>query len=338
MNFEDNEKLNEEKKLILKHIVDLFIKNGEPVGSKVLVEEYNLTISSAKVRYIMSELEEKGYLIKSHASSGRIPSDKGYLYYANYLSHNTDTLKSKFRNIFRKKYNSNNLTLEQAAEEIAQLTSLTLSIVKTNDDEVLKSIQLTPLDNENAIIIMVTSLGNVTNKKVSVDAKHTSIDDVRIAVKIFNDRLIDVPLNEIPNLIQTMEELLKEKIENYQYIFEQFATNVFNFELQKINQVYGKDKIILADEIERKDIVKILDLIEKHSIWQELEVAYDNEQQIKIDVRKDNSAIITKKLNNSKIEEISVIGSKQKMDYQAGLEAIAYLANLAEQENLKNKE
>ena len=77
--------LTERQKQILKAIVDDYVTTAEPVGSKALVEGHNLHISSATVRNEMSELEELGYLDKTHTSSGRIPSDKGYRAYVDYL-------------------------------------------------------------------------------------------------------------------------------------------------------------------------------------------------------------------------------------------------------------
>ena len=67
--------------LILKYIVDYYIKTAQPVGSHTLIEEYNLPYSSATIRNEMSELEHMGLIEKTHTSSGRIPSTKGYKYY-----------------------------------------------------------------------------------------------------------------------------------------------------------------------------------------------------------------------------------------------------------------
>ena len=66
---------------LLRLIIDDYIKTAEPVGSKYLVEQYKLDISPATVRNEMSLLEEEGYLRHAHTSSGRIPTEKAYLYY-----------------------------------------------------------------------------------------------------------------------------------------------------------------------------------------------------------------------------------------------------------------
>ena len=70
---------------ILKLIVEHFIKTAEPVGSKTLQEVYHLDVSSATIRNEMNALEQDGYLEKTHTSSGRVPSEKGYQYYAEHI-------------------------------------------------------------------------------------------------------------------------------------------------------------------------------------------------------------------------------------------------------------
>ena len=76
-----DDRLSERKKRILKAIVEAHIEFGEPVGSKFLTTDQQLTCSSATIRNEMAELEEMGYLIQPHASAGRVPSELGYRLY-----------------------------------------------------------------------------------------------------------------------------------------------------------------------------------------------------------------------------------------------------------------
>ena len=73
--------LNERKILILQAIINDYIETAEPVGSRTIAKKYNLGISSATIRNEMSDLEEMGFILQPHASSGRIPSDMGYRLY-----------------------------------------------------------------------------------------------------------------------------------------------------------------------------------------------------------------------------------------------------------------
>ena len=74
---------------ILKYIVEYFIKNAQPLGSQTLIDEYHLPFSSATIRNEMFALEKMGYIEKTHSSSGRVPSSKGYKYYCEHLRDKT---------------------------------------------------------------------------------------------------------------------------------------------------------------------------------------------------------------------------------------------------------
>ena len=84
---------------ILKLIVEHFVKTAEPVGSKTLLETYNLKVSSATIRNEMNSLENDGLLEKTHTSSGRVPSTKGYKYYCEHLRDKSvsDELKNQLQ-------------------------------------------------------------------------------------------------------------------------------------------------------------------------------------------------------------------------------------------------
>ncbi len=77
--------LTERQELILKTIIMDFTQTHEPVGSKTVMNQLPVKVSSATVRNEMAVLEEKGLLEKTHSSSGRIPSTAGYRYYLDHL-------------------------------------------------------------------------------------------------------------------------------------------------------------------------------------------------------------------------------------------------------------
>ena len=72
--------LTDRQLLILQSIIQLYTETLEPVGSKKLMQQTGLAVSSATIRNEMMKLEEMGYLEKNHSSSGRVPSNQGYRY------------------------------------------------------------------------------------------------------------------------------------------------------------------------------------------------------------------------------------------------------------------
>ena len=73
--------LSDRRKRVLESIIAEFIESAAPVGSKALIQKYDIPYSSATVRNEMMQLEEMGLLEKTHTSSGRIPSEAGYRFY-----------------------------------------------------------------------------------------------------------------------------------------------------------------------------------------------------------------------------------------------------------------
>ena len=78
--------LNERSMIVLQSIIENYIKNSEPVGSRTLSKSIGFKLSPATIRNIMSDLAESGYLIQTHTSAGRVPTDKAYRFYVDSLS------------------------------------------------------------------------------------------------------------------------------------------------------------------------------------------------------------------------------------------------------------
>ncbi|MDP4042998.1 heat-inducible transcriptional repressor HrcA [Mycoplasmopsis arginini] len=317
---------------IFKMIVEIFFDTGEPVGSKKLVEAKHLSFSSATIRNIMSDLEKIGYLEKPHVSGGRIPSTAGLEYYTKNIAYNPKKFFNKNLNdILIKKRLSIDSTLDEAASLISKMAHFTVVATSNNKDEKLKSIQLTPLDSTSAVIVIVTSSGNVQNKLFDFD-EGILLNDLRIAVRLFKERLIDTPLIELSAKASALLPLFKEKIGNYEKVLEKFIKTIFVFEEKIQNKTYNKNAMILSKNISREELVDLLDLIEKHSVWSTIENNLDEDNKIKLDFSRENLNIISKKIdfeNDKNIKEISIMGPKN-IDIDETLEALEMLEKIVQ--------
>ena len=125
--------MDERKIKILQAIVDDYINTGEPVGSRTIAKKYNLGVSPATIRNEMSDLEEMGYLVQLHTSSGRIPSDKGYRLYVDRLmipSIITPQEKNLIHSVLNQKYYDLSKIIKSSTELLSHMTKLTC-VVKT---------------------------------------------------------------------------------------------------------------------------------------------------------------------------------------------------------------
>ena len=95
------EQLSQRERLILQAIVHTYITTAEPVGSRAIVKRFGLDVSAATVRNVMADLEEAGYLRQLHTSSGRVPTDKGYRYYVDFMMNVQELTRSERSRIQR---------------------------------------------------------------------------------------------------------------------------------------------------------------------------------------------------------------------------------------------
>ena len=152
---------------ILKAIVEEFIATAEPVGSKTLLEKYNMPYSSATVRNEMQELEEMELLEKTHTSSGRIPSTQGYRYYVEHLmvQRKDDRLELALREVFSDREMRVEEVIKRSCDILSQMTQLTAVVLgPEGSDQTLEHINLFPIDEHSAVAVFITSHGHTENR------------------------------------------------------------------------------------------------------------------------------------------------------------------------------
>ncbi len=159
--------LTERKLKILQAIVGDFIHSAEPVGSRTISKKYDMGISAATIRNEMSDLEEMGFLTHPHTSAGRIPSDKAYRLYVNDLMQRyelSDDYKRAIEAELSANMNELDKTLKHASKILSQLTNLTaFAMTPRQDENVLKYVNILPVDETTVVIMIVAESGKVTN-------------------------------------------------------------------------------------------------------------------------------------------------------------------------------
>ncbi|WP_034550234.1 heat-inducible transcriptional repressor HrcA [Carnobacterium funditum] len=198
--------LTERQILILKSIIFLYTNNGTPIGSKTLMNEAELDYSSATIRNEMVHLEELGFIEKTHSSSGRIPSIKGYRFYVDHLIHPIEVQKKDLITIkksFSNEFHQLDEIVIQSAELLSQLTSYTaISLGPELKDSRLTGFRLVPLTENKVMVILVTDKGHVENRMFSLP-KTIQSSDLEKMVNIFNERLVGHTLIEVFKKLET---------------------------------------------------------------------------------------------------------------------------------------
>jgi heat-inducible transcriptional repressor len=310
--------LTDRQLLILQVIVDDFIRSAQPVGSRSLSKKEEISFSSATIRNEMADLEELGYIEKTHTSSGRVPSEKGYRYYVDHLlspqvlnSHDISIVQS----IFAEKIYEFEKIIQRSAKILSELTNYTSIVLgPATSINKLKKIQIIPLNKETAVAIFVTNTGHVENRTVSIPA---SIDpsDLEKTVNILNDRLAGVPLEDLNDKIyKEVAMLLRQHIHNYDSMLHTVADSL---KMPVTEKLFFGGKTNMLSQPEFHDISKIRSLL----------TMIDQEEWIYNLIRKEPAGInikIGRENNISAMDNCSLITAT----YSVGVEKLGTIAIL----------
>ncbi|MCJ7855480.1 heat-inducible transcriptional repressor HrcA [Lachnospiraceae bacterium NSJ-143] len=161
--------LDERKLKILQAIITDYIATAEPVGSRTIAKKYDLGISSATIRNEMSDLEEMGFIIQPHASSGRIPSDLGYRLYVDRIL-KQQRFGEDDKKIVNSMINRNVNQIQYLMDETARLISKMTNYTTIFSEPVVKNTRLNKIRlmslNDNDLMIIVAAEGNIIRNRI----------------------------------------------------------------------------------------------------------------------------------------------------------------------------
>ena len=195
--------LPERQRLILKEIVDRYIRLREPVSSRMILDDYGLSVSSATVRNDMNDLEAAGYIEKPYASSGRIPTKKGYRFFVDWLI-DLSQLTKKERLEVVEAYEVQCLevgeTMRQTAFLLGNITGYVGFIIPPRLEEtLLDRVVLVQMGPQTVLLVIVSDIGIVEHGLVSLDDTISQAEIERIS-EMINTELHGVSLDAVRSL------------------------------------------------------------------------------------------------------------------------------------------
>ena len=162
--------LDERKIKILQAIIRTYLETGEPVGSRTISKYSDLNLSSATIRNEMSDLEEMGYIIQPHTSAGRIPSDKGYRLYVDTMLDAKESEIHILREELEEKKDKIDDVLQQVAKFLATNTNYATMVSGPRyQTKKIKFIQITSVDAQHLLAVIVLDNNNVKNQMIRID-------------------------------------------------------------------------------------------------------------------------------------------------------------------------
>ncbi len=214
--------LSDRRQIVLRALIEEYIAHAAPVGSRTLVERYNLEFSPATVRNELSSLEEAGYVTQPHTSAGRIPTDYGYRAFVDdLLAHHIDEFDPASVKMLRESATELDGLFHKTSQVLSRLTQcLAFAVPPRQVALSLKQISLIYLTEFRYLLVAVTDDAQVVNRQIRV-TKPITEDDLRHTEKLLNRVLagkslvssgVTLPLD--PEVLQdplfstTMSELL----------------------------------------------------------------------------------------------------------------------------------
>lgn len=323
--------LRQEK--ILKLIVDEYVKSAEPIGSKTLAEI--LEVSSATIRNDMSELEDLGFIEKTHTSSGRVPSEKGYRYYIETIVKNIDEETNgffEFEEIFEKDIARDDI-IKEAINLLSEATNCTaISLGPNAYNSKVKKVQLVPISSHQALILVITNFGYVESRQINV-SDIIDLEELTKVIDLLNEMLVDTLISKVSEKLHyeiqhsQIKELLKYRetiVDSFIEAFQRFARSRY-YLTGSSNMLYQpefNDIQKLREFLSTIDNNEIFKIVDQDSEGISVKIGSENQITAMSDCTVISSSYDT--LDGEKAT-ISLVGPK-RMDYRKVIPLMKYIA------------
>lgn len=193
-----NNPMDKRAQILLKTLVEHYISDGQPIGSRTLLQHSGLDVSSATIRNVMSDLERLGFIASPHTSAGRVPTQKGYRFFVDSLltikpleATEIQRIKHEFETPDPQELISN------AADMLSQLSQFAgIVMIPKRKSITFKHLEFLPLSEKRILVIIVTTDGTVQNRIIMADKPYSNSDLVQ-ATHYFNEHFVGFTFDEV---------------------------------------------------------------------------------------------------------------------------------------------
>lgn len=253
--------------LVLRAVVEDYIRSQEPVGSTALTKAHDLGVSSATIRNDMSALEEEGYLIQPHTSAGRIPTERGYRYFVDRLASVVPLSEGQRRGITTFLSGSASLqdTLQRAARLLANITGQ-IAVVSSPalSKSKLRHIEIVPLNAVIMLAVIITDSGSVAQHTFTLRQMPDAMTLTRFS-ELVNAQCMDMPLMQAAQRIRSI--INTSEYSSVRVLGESLAKTVESMAQDEgTGQMYMAGTSQLAHRQPRVDLAPLFDALEEQVV------------------------------------------------------------------------
>lgn len=326
-----DDRLSDRKKKVLNALVDSYITDAEPISSSAIKNKYMPDVSSATIRSELATLEELGYLVQPHVSSGRVPSAKAYRFYVDcLLSECGDTDVDGLDETLKRRMSSVEELVRETAKTVSDVTNYTsLMVLSGADSLTVKEVKLVDLYDDSALVLVITDAGVIKDKTVAVP-KDADGNYIELANRILNATFAGKSLAEIGSSALVLED----NIEGMKALVDEVIRLLAEYKRARESELYleGADKIFQYPEARDVDNVRsFVSIISKKEKLHDL-VAGDGDLEIDVKIGEQASedlkhmALVTARysVDGKEIGHVGVIGP-ERMDYKKVMSVLRQL-------------
>lgn len=342
LNIMEKFNLSERDKLILNCVIQQFILNATPIGSRLLAKKYQLGLSPATIRNIMADLEELGLLDHPHTSAGRVPTDKGYRFYVDNLlqiQNISEHQKEQINKIIEKYSDDSEIFLKTTSQILSKFTNLVsyISYPQLNK-AILEKIQLIKITTNRILVVVVVNKGPIKTISFELDCVIRS-EKLYYIETILNEKLSGLSFNEIKDTIKDRISENLDPDDTVARIFINYPEKIFNENIKDDYIIYTDQEVLQQPEFEDNSTLKgIIELMQDKSIIVHLidqmnlsddKVVFKIGSENIFDNLHSYSLAIKKYKKNNAQGNIILIGPK-RMNYSLVAAILQYTANIIE--------
>ncbi len=289
------EELTERQKKVLLSVIQDYILMAEPVGSRNVAKRYMANVSPATIRNEMADLEEMGYLYQPYTSAGRVPTDKAYRFYVNYLLKN-ELFRGVKDGILKEEIREQQMEIDTLLQRVARLLSdftsyLGLVLTPLVKEIVLEKVRLVPLDSTHVLLVIVSKKSGIMSKVIDF-VEGFNVEDLSEVEAFLNRHLADKSVGYVREFKKHLLYLMDEKLRSYISLFSAAAEAIDGMEMSSMDErLYwmGVSNILKLPEFRNVEKIKlILKVLEEEDRLENILLEDVKEKGIKVRIGEEN--------------------------------------------------
>src|SRR5580700_2182585 len=210
-----DEPLGERAQQLLRTLIESYIRDGQPVGSRALSRESGLQLSSATIRNVMADLEELGFVASPHTSAGRVPTDKGYRFFVDTLLQLRpldEEASAEIRRQFEASRDSSTDLIATVSQLLSSATQLAgIVTLPRSRAASITQIEFVALSEQRVLVVLVFNDREVQNRIIQLE-RHFSADELKRASNFLNEQFRG------RGLAQARQEILRQLSETQAHL------------------------------------------------------------------------------------------------------------------------